>query len=80
MPGRNIRPVAEGKVRNSAGRDRTCKAANPEQQKQYKLHMEINPCIPEKSTTQRNYSKDHESLANDLIISSQVWAKTPSKK
>ena len=31
MPGRNIRPVAEGKVRNSAGRERTCKAANPEQ-------------------------------------------------
>ena len=42
--------------------------------------MEITPCIPEKSTTQRNYSKDHESLANDLIISSQVWAKTPSQK
>ena len=27
MPGRNVRPVAEGKVRNSAGRERTCKAA-----------------------------------------------------
>lgn len=31
MPGHNIRPVAKGKVRNSAGRERICKAANPEQ-------------------------------------------------
>ena len=28
--------------------------------------MEINPCIPEKSTTQRKYSKDHKSMANDF--------------